>query len=150
VPEAIQKINCSRAPRTVAVPMLARVPSAQALRLVRSDDLDIGRRQHPWRDRHIAANRHGTALDAARRSVPSPHSSPARETVDKRSFASLTTVGYGEVVPIEPFARSMAMLEALVGQMFPSILLAHHPLASNGTPQERARNRRTEILLRPQ
>lgn len=40
------------------------------------------------------------------------------------SFTTLTTVGYGDVVPVQPFARSMAMLEALIGQIFPSILLA--------------------------
>lgn len=40
------------------------------------------------------------------------------------SLTTLTTVGYGDVVPVHPFARSLAMLEALVGQIFPAILLA--------------------------
>jgi len=40
------------------------------------------------------------------------------------SFCTLTTVGYGDVVAIHPFARSMAMLEALIGQLFPAVLLA--------------------------
>jgi voltage-gated potassium channel Kch len=40
------------------------------------------------------------------------------------SFTTLTTVGYGDIVPLERAARSLAMLEALIGQIFPSILLA--------------------------
>jgi hypothetical protein len=40
------------------------------------------------------------------------------------SFATLTTVGYGDVTAIHPVARSLAMLEALIGQLFPAILIA--------------------------
>lgn len=41
------------------------------------------------------------------------------------SFATLTTVGYGDITPLTPMARSLAMLEALVGQLYPAIILAH-------------------------
>ncbi|HKQ97800.1 MAG TPA: ion channel [Candidatus Polarisedimenticolia bacterium] len=40
------------------------------------------------------------------------------------SFVTLTTVGYGDVLPIHPLARSLAVLEALTGQLFPAILIA--------------------------
>ena len=40
------------------------------------------------------------------------------------SFATLTSTGYGDVVPVHPFARSAANFEALVGQLFPATLLA--------------------------
>jgi hypothetical protein len=40
------------------------------------------------------------------------------------SFSTLTTVGYGDVTAVHPIARSAAMLEALVGQLFPAILIA--------------------------
>ena len=40
------------------------------------------------------------------------------------SFATLTTVGYGDVTALHPAARSLALLEALVGQLFPAILIA--------------------------
>ncbi len=40
------------------------------------------------------------------------------------SFVTLTTLGYGDVVPVNPFARSMATLEAFIGQIFPAIMLA--------------------------
>jgi hypothetical protein len=40
------------------------------------------------------------------------------------SFVTLTTVGYGDIVATHPMARSLVLLEALVGQLFPAILLA--------------------------
>src|SRR6516162_6992610 len=39
------------------------------------------------------------------------------------SFGTLTTVGFGDVLAIYPFARSLAIAEALVGQLFPAILI---------------------------
>jgi hypothetical protein len=40
------------------------------------------------------------------------------------SFVTLTTLGYGDVVPAVPLARSLAVLEALVGQLYLAILVA--------------------------
>ena len=40
------------------------------------------------------------------------------------SFVTLTTVGYGDITAVHPFARSLVTLEALIGQLFPAILLA--------------------------
>jgi Ion channel len=40
------------------------------------------------------------------------------------SFTTLTTVGYGDVVPVHPFARSLSNLEAIIGQLYPATLLA--------------------------
>jgi hypothetical protein len=40
------------------------------------------------------------------------------------SFVTLTTVGYGDVVPVARAARSLANLEALIGQLYPAIVLA--------------------------
>jgi hypothetical protein len=40
------------------------------------------------------------------------------------SFVTLTTVGYGDIVPVHPAVRSLAMTEALIGQLFPAILIA--------------------------
>ncbi len=40
------------------------------------------------------------------------------------SFVTLTTTGYGDVVPVHPLARSLAILEALIGQLYLAILLA--------------------------
>jgi hypothetical protein len=40
------------------------------------------------------------------------------------SFTTLATVGYGDIVPLHPFARSLANLEGIVGQLYPATLLA--------------------------
>lgn len=40
------------------------------------------------------------------------------------SFTTLTTVGFGDIIPVHPMARSLATLEALVGQLYPAVLLA--------------------------
>jgi hypothetical protein len=40
------------------------------------------------------------------------------------SFTTLTTVGYGDVHPVHPIARSLAVAEALVGQLYLAILIA--------------------------
>jgi len=40
------------------------------------------------------------------------------------SFVTLTTMGYGDIAPVHPAARSAAILEALTGQLFPAILIA--------------------------
>ena len=40
------------------------------------------------------------------------------------SFVTLTTVGYGDILPIHPFARSLCNLESIIGQLYPATLLA--------------------------
>jgi hypothetical protein len=45
------------------------------------------------------------------------------------SFVTLTTVGYGDITPVYPFARAVATLEALSGQFYLAITLAR--LVSN-------------------
>jgi hypothetical protein len=40
------------------------------------------------------------------------------------SFVTLTSVGYGDIVPVQPFARALSNLEAIIGQLYPATLLA--------------------------
>jgi hypothetical protein len=40
------------------------------------------------------------------------------------SFSTLTTLGYGDITPVHPLARSVANLEAVIGQLYPATLLA--------------------------
>ncbi len=40
------------------------------------------------------------------------------------SFVTLTSVGYGDIVPVHPVARSLANIEAIIGQFYPATLLA--------------------------
>ncbi len=40
------------------------------------------------------------------------------------SFVTLTSVGYGDITPVHPLARSLANIEAIIGQLYPATLLA--------------------------
>ncbi|MDE1915514.1 MAG: two pore domain potassium channel family protein [Sphingomonadales bacterium] len=40
------------------------------------------------------------------------------------SLSTITTTGFGDVVPVMPLARSLANLESVIGQLFPATLLA--------------------------
>jgi Na+/H+-dicarboxylate symporter len=40
------------------------------------------------------------------------------------SFITLTSTGYGDITPLHPYARSLATLEALAGNLFLAVLVA--------------------------
>ena len=40
------------------------------------------------------------------------------------SFVTLTSTGYGDIVPVHPYARGLANVEAIIGQLYPATLLA--------------------------
>jgi hypothetical protein len=40
------------------------------------------------------------------------------------SFVTLTTLGYGDIVPVSPHARALSSLEAVIGQLFIAVLIA--------------------------
>lgn len=40
------------------------------------------------------------------------------------SFTTLTTVGFGDIIPVAPIARAFANLEAVAGQIFLTVLIA--------------------------
>ena len=40
------------------------------------------------------------------------------------SYVTLTTLGYGDISPVSPWARSLAILEALTGTMFLAVLIS--------------------------
>lgn len=59
------------------------------------------------------------------------------------SFVTLTTLGYGDIVPLQPFSRSLVTLEALTGQIYLVVLVAR--LVSLATPvQGKGENSRGE------
>lgn len=47
-----------------------------------------------------------------------------REELFYFAMITLTTTGYGDITPVSQPARSLAMLEALIGQLYPTILIA--------------------------
>ncbi|HAM53475.1 MAG TPA: hypothetical protein DCP92_23310 [Nitrospiraceae bacterium] len=40
------------------------------------------------------------------------------------SFVTMATLGYGDIVPVHPVARLFAVIEALIGLLYPATLLA--------------------------
>jgi len=64
--------------------------------------------------------------------IPDAFANIAPPTVDQKevgimlyfSLTTLTTTGYGDIVPVDPFARSLANLEAVVGPLFLAITVA--------------------------
>jgi Ion channel len=40
------------------------------------------------------------------------------------SLTTLTTTGYGDIVPVDPFARSLSNLEAIIGQLYLAVTIA--------------------------
>ena len=40
------------------------------------------------------------------------------------SFVTITTLGYGDLTPVKPLARTVAFLEAIVGQFYVAVLVA--------------------------
>jgi hypothetical protein len=64
----------------------------------------------------------GGAFRTAEPHVPTPGRMSPQLTYF--SFITLTTVGYGDITPVYPVARTLAAAEALVGQLYPAILIA--------------------------
>jgi hypothetical protein len=46
------------------------------------------------------------------------------DTILYYSFTTLTTLGYGDILPVSPFARTLAILEAITGVLYTAILVA--------------------------
>jgi voltage-gated potassium channel Kch len=70
-------------------------------------------------------------LDATQPGAFRPLDQPSPTGLNERvlelrylSFMTLTTVGYGDVVPRSPTARTLCMLEALMGQIYLTVLVA--------------------------
>jgi hypothetical protein len=40
------------------------------------------------------------------------------------SFVTITTIGYGDIIALNPVARILTMMEGLLGQLFPAIFIA--------------------------
>lgn len=50
------------------------------------------------------------------------------------SYITITTTGFGEIVPLHPFARSLVQIEAIIGVLYPVILIGR--LVSDATTKE--------------
>jgi hypothetical protein len=62
---------------------------------------------------------------AAFTDLPGPAGGPGElATMLYFSLTTLTTTGYGDIVPVEPFARSLANLESVLGQFYLAVTVA--------------------------
>ena len=39
------------------------------------------------------------------------------------SFVTITTIGFGDITPVHPLAKSLVMLEGLIGLLYPAIMI---------------------------
>ena len=62
--------------------------------------------------------------DAYAHLPPAEQAASFRAALDYFSFSTLTSVGYGDIVPVNPVARALCALEAAAGQLLPTILIA--------------------------
>jgi hypothetical protein len=56
--------------------------------------------------------------------IPDGEAWQAYGTILYFSFVTLTSTGYGDVTPVHPFVRTLANVEAIIGQLYPATLLA--------------------------
>ena len=61
-------------------------------------------------------------------SIQGPLAQGDRESLQSQlfyfSFVTLTTIGYGDIAAVHPIVRMLVILEGVVGQLFPAILIA--------------------------
>lgn len=55
------------------------------------------------------------------------------------SFTTMTSVGYGDALPMHPVSRAIAMGEALTGQLYVAVLIARFVNAGRSPPEEGSR-----------
>jgi len=71
----------------------------------------------------VASEPHAFTFPAVRAGV-SGGADQVAETLRYFSLVTLTTLGYGDVSPLSPLARSLATLEAFLGQVFLAVVIA--------------------------
>lgn len=58
------------------------------------------------------------------------------ESLNHFSLITITTVGYGDIAPVHTVVRSLSNLEAVIGQLYPAVLIAR--LISLKSPKEKS------------
>ncbi|WP_246741245.1 potassium channel family protein [Bradyrhizobium sp. 1(2017)] len=66
----------------------------------------------------------GLSIDGAFKGIEFEDDRSLASKVFYLSFATLMTTGYGDIVPVHPWARSLCNIEAVIGQLYPATLLA--------------------------
>jgi hypothetical protein len=66
----------------------------------------------------------GLSLPDAFKGIPFEDNAALANSVFYLSLVTLTSTGYGDIVPVHPIARSVCNLESVIGQLYPATLLA--------------------------
>ncbi len=66
----------------------------------------------------------GLSIPGAIKGIPFEDDRSLASAVFYMSFVTLTSTGYGDIVPVHPIARSLCNIESVIGQLFPATLLA--------------------------
>ncbi|PWA08204.1 potassium channel family protein [Flavobacterium laiguense] len=56
------------------------------------------------------------------------------------SYITITTTGFGEIVPLHPFARAMVQIEAIIGVLYPVILIGRLVSDANENNSKKKQN----------
>jgi len=56
--------------------------------------------------------------------VPASDNPALANSVSYLSLVTLTSTGFGDIVPVHPIARSLCNIESIIGQLYPATLLA--------------------------
>jgi hypothetical protein len=51
------------------------------------------------------------------------------------SFTTLTTTGYGEILPVHAVARTLVIIEQLIGVLYPVVLIGRLVSLVTGKPE---------------
>ncbi len=65
----------------------------------------------------------GLSFSDAFKGVSFEYDAAFASTMMYLSFVTFTSTGYGDIVPVHPLARSLCNLEAVIGQLYPAILI---------------------------
>ena len=66
----------------------------------------------------------GLSIPDAFRGIAFEDDSALASSLFYLSFVTLTSTGYGDIVPMHPLARSLCNIESIVGQLYPATILA--------------------------
>jgi Ion channel len=136
----------SRADRPVVSPSFSPTQADRAEKLVEYNaiiDAAVARLATPDGMLEAADRLHNT-IQAGRQA--SPTSTWTGWRFFYLSMITLSSLGLSDITPVHPFARSLVMLEALLGQMYTTILLAR--LVSLEVA-DRIRRHKIRIVLSP-
>ena len=66
----------------------------------------------------------GLAVPDAFKGITFEDNPALANSVSYLSFVTLTSTGFGDIVPVHPIARSLCNIESIIGQLYPATLLA--------------------------